>query len=80
MEQLMDYFQKRLSGYKTSIAEDDDVLNDPSSNLKLRVARKLLRIEKVILGNALAAVKEYADELPMNDVPPCRSATAPRLR
>lgn len=56
MAQLIRCLQKRLSGYKTTIEEDDAVIADPSSGPRRTVAAKLLKIEKTILQGSLKAV------------------------
>ncbi len=47
----------RLAGYRTTIAEDDATVADPASGPRKTVAARLLRIEKAILGQALAHVE-----------------------
>ncbi len=56
MAQLTGVLQRRLAGYRTTIAEDDAVIADPTSGARPTVAARLLRKEKKILGGALAMV------------------------
>lgn len=55
-------------------------LEDVNTNPRKRVATELLRIEKKILGNALAAVQELIGELPSDTVAPCSGRYVPGLR
>lgn len=56
LAQLCAVLQRRLSGYRTTIAEDDAVIADPASGPRPTVAARLLRKEKKILQGALATV------------------------
>eukprot|EP00271_Cylindrocystis_brebissonii_P021839 TRINITY_DN8071_c1_g1_i1.p1 TRINITY_DN8071_c1_g1~~TRINITY_DN8071_c1_g1_i1.p1 ORF type:complete len:547 (-),score=89.83 TRINITY_DN8071_c1_g1_i1:824-2464(-) len=79
--QLEEYFQGRLDAYQTSIHEDDAVIADSSSPPKKVVATKLLRIEKQILLNTLAAIRELKADLPasMDSAGPCNGSYRPVL-
>lgn len=69
LEQLTGYFQARLGSYKTTITEDEAILADPHTNPKKMVSTRLVRIEKKILLNAAAAVKELVDQIPIRESP-----------
>jgi len=56
LAQLITCLKKRLSGYKTTIEEDDAIIADPTSGPRRTVAAKLLKIEKTILQGSLKAV------------------------
>ena len=53
---LSAYLQRRLSGYRTTIEEDDAIIADPESGPRQTVAARLLRIEKRILQSAMSQV------------------------
>ena len=59
LAQLGKELDRRISGYRTTIAEDDAIVEDPNVGARERVAARLLRIEKSIL---LAAQKKLHDE------------------
>ncbi|XP_024387385.1 fructose-bisphosphate aldolase-lysine N-methyltransferase, chloroplastic [Physcomitrium patens] len=77
LEQLEQYFEKRLAGYKSSHATEG---GDAKKNAKKRVAEKLLCIEKSILRNALAAVQELISQLPDSAISPCIGPYLPNLK
>ncbi|BBN19573.1 hypothetical protein MPTK1_8g11790 [Marchantia polymorpha subsp. ruderalis] len=79
LDQLKAYFSKRLSGYLTTVEQDTVVIEDENVDPKKRVATKLLRIEKEILGNALTVVKELIEQLPNGTVAPCNGSYIPKL-
>ena len=56
LAQLAGYLQRKLSGYKTTIEQDNAIVDDPDSGPRQTVAARLLRIEKRILLDALQQV------------------------
>ncbi|KAI3474977.1 hypothetical protein Pfo_030288 [Paulownia fortunei] len=55
LDQLAEYFIKRLAGYPTTLGEDETLLADRNLNPKQRVATQLVRLEKKILKACLQA-------------------------
>ncbi|XP_074311262.1 uncharacterized protein LOC141647116 [Silene latifolia] len=80
LDQLLDYFRKRLSGYSTTLADDDLLLADQDLNPKRRVATQLVRLEKKILHACLQATMELIDVLPDHSISPCPAPYAPSLK
>jgi len=56
LSQLMHQLRRRLAAYKTTIAEDTAIIEDPTTGPRQTVAARLLRIEKGILQGALGEV------------------------
>ena len=54
--QLTGHLRRRLGRYRTTVAEDDAIIADPSTGPRQTVAARLVRIEKGILQGTLAAV------------------------
>lgn len=50
----------RRAGYRSTVAEDEAVIASPDAGPRPKVAARLLRLEKLILDDALAAVKAAA--------------------
>ncbi|XP_010551929.1 PREDICTED: ribulose-1,5 bisphosphate carboxylase/oxygenase large subunit N-methyltransferase, chloroplastic [Tarenaya hassleriana] len=80
LEQLADYFRKRLSGYPTSLNEDETLLADPTLNPKKRVATRLVRLEKKMLTACLDATLDLLNQLPDTTIAPCPAPYAPLLK
>lgn len=57
---LTRHLRKRLAAYGTSIEEDDAIVESEASGPRQKVAARLLRIEKKILGAALAEAEGLA--------------------
>lgn len=65
---LHDHLTQRLSAYRTSIEEDEAVLASNQIGPREAVATRLLRIEKIILKNALHQVESHTHySTSMND-------------
>ncbi|KAG2245258.1 hypothetical protein Bca52824_092919 [Brassica carinata] len=95
LDQLADYFMTRLSGYPTTLKEDDaliiatyyiplffffSLLADPSLNPRKRVATRLVRLEKKMLAACLVATVDFLNELPDTTISPCPALYAPSLK
>ncbi|MBA0572112.1 hypothetical protein Golob_002473 [Gossypium lobatum] len=80
LDQLADYFKRRLAGYPTTLNEDESLLSDPNLNPKKRVATQLVRLEKKILHACLQATMDLIDQLPDHTVSPCPAPYAPLLK
>ncbi|WCJ27501.1 Rubisco methyltransferase family protein [Euphorbia peplus] len=80
LDQLADYFKRRLAGYPTSLSEDELLLADHSLNPKKRVATQLVRLEKKILHASLQATVDFIKQLPDDTVSPCPAPYAPILK
>lgn len=78
--QLVDYFKKRLSGYPTTLSEDELLLADCNLKPKKRVATQLVRLEKKMLNACLQATVDLINLLPDNRISPCPAPYAPLLR
>lgn len=57
---LTRHLRKRLAAYGTTIEEDDAIVESEASGPRQKVAARLLRIEKKILGAALAEAEGLA--------------------
>eukprot|EP00243_Klebsormidium_subtile_P004495 TRINITY_DN18494_c0_g1_i1.p1 TRINITY_DN18494_c0_g1~~TRINITY_DN18494_c0_g1_i1.p1 ORF type:complete len:542 (+),score=174.02 TRINITY_DN18494_c0_g1_i1:279-1904(+) len=77
LNQIREYTIERMSGYATTIEEDNKVIGDDKAPPKKRVASKLLKLEKKILRNFLAAVDELINELPDGSDIPCQGVFPP---
>ncbi len=55
---LATYLNKRLAAYKNTLQQDLDILADPKSSPRAKVAARLTKIEKSILKACLDAVAE----------------------
>ncbi|KAL9264663.1 hypothetical protein AKJ16_DCAP23312 [Drosera capensis] len=71
LDQLSDYFRSRLSGYPTTLTEDETLLGDSSLNPERRVATQLVRLEKKILHACLQTTADLITQLPDQSVSPC---------
>uniref|UniRef100_A0A0D3AIZ2 COP9 signalosome complex subunit 3 n=1 Tax=Brassica oleracea var. oleracea TaxID=109376 RepID=A0A0D3AIZ2_BRAOL len=80
LDQLADYFMRRLSRYPTTLKEDDALLADPSLNPRKRVATRLVRLEKKMLAACLVATVDFLNELPDTTISPCPALYAPSLK
>ncbi|KAG5408449.1 hypothetical protein IGI04_004768 [Brassica rapa subsp. trilocularis] len=80
LDQLADYFMRRLSRYPTTLKEDDAMLADPSLNPRKRVATRLVRLEKKMLAACLVATVDFLNELPDTSISPCPALYAPSLK
>ncbi|KAG2300505.1 hypothetical protein Bca52824_036977 [Brassica carinata] len=80
LDQLTDYFMRRLAGYPTTLKEDDALLADPSLNPRKRVATRLVRLEKKMLAACLVATVDLLNELPDTTISPCPAPYAPSLK
>ncbi|GAB2210992.1 hypothetical protein Droror1_Dr00016282 [Drosera rotundifolia] len=79
LDQLSDYFRSRLSGYPTTLTEDETLLADSSLNPKRRVATQLVRLEKKILHACLQTTADLINQLPDQSVSPCPAPYVPIL-
>ncbi|KAL3629108.1 hypothetical protein CASFOL_026330 [Castilleja foliolosa] len=80
LDQLAEYFIIRLSGYPTTLAEDEILLVDPNLNPKQRVATKLVRLEKKILKACLQTTVDLINQLPDFSLAPCPARYAVDLQ
>ncbi|CAA0824556.1 Rubisco methyltransferase family protein, partial [Striga hermonthica] len=80
LDQLAEYFIKRLAGYPTTLSEDENMLVDRSINPKRQVATQLVRLEKKILKACLQATVDLINQLPDNSVAPCPAPYSPILK
>ncbi|KAL3526158.1 hypothetical protein ACH5RR_014530 [Cinchona calisaya] len=80
LDQLVDFFNRRLAGYPTTLIEDEALLADSNLDPKRRVATQLLRLEKRILNACLKATVDMINELPDHSVSPCPAPYAPILK
>lgn len=80
LDQLETYFMSRMARYPTSLSEDIDLIADPTTLPKKRVATQLVKIEKEMLHNCLAVVREIIEVLPSNIPVPCSGPYVPNLR
>ncbi|XP_073057720.1 uncharacterized protein [Primulina eburnea] len=80
LDQLAEYFIKRLAGYPTTLEEDEIMLADSNLNSKRRVATQLVRLEKKILKACLQATVDLINLLPNHSVSPCPAPYAPNLK
>ncbi|KAJ4822538.1 hypothetical protein Tsubulata_043422 [Turnera subulata] len=80
LDQLADYFRGRLTGYPTSLSEDESILMDHNVSPKKRVATQLVRLEKKMLNACLQAVDDLINRLPDVAVSPCPAPYAPLLK
>ncbi|CAF1884781.1 unnamed protein product [Brassica napus] len=80
LDQLADYFMRRLSRYPTTLKEDDALLADPSLNPRKRVATRLVRLEKKMLAACLVATVDFLNELPDTTISPCPALYALSLK
>ncbi|CAL0299167.1 unnamed protein product [Lupinus luteus] len=80
LDQLADYFNTRLAGYPTTLAEDESMLTDGNLNPKKRVATQLVRLEKKMLHACLQATIDFINQLPDHTVSPCPAPYAPILK
>lgn len=80
LEQLNSYFSNRIACYPTSLSEDITMLADPTTVPKRRVATQLVKIEKEMLHNCLAVVREIIEQLPRNTPVPCSGSYVPKLK
>ncbi|KDP46324.1 hypothetical protein JCGZ_10164 [Jatropha curcas] len=80
LDQLVDYFKRRLDGYPTSLSEDEFMLADHNLNPKKRVATQLVRLEKKILHTCLQLTVNLINQLPDHTISPCPAPYAPTLK
>ncbi|KAJ9562482.1 hypothetical protein OSB04_007642 [Centaurea solstitialis] len=80
LNQLATYFRERLSGYPTTLSEDEALLADCDIDPKKRVATQLIRCEKKILSRCLQATIDLINQLPDTSASPCPVPYAPLLR
>ncbi|KGN58197.1 ribulose-1,5 bisphosphate carboxylase/oxygenase large subunit N-methyltransferase, chloroplastic [Cucumis sativus] len=80
LEQVADYFKRRLAGYPTTLSEDEFLLADGNLNPKKRVATQLVRLEKKLLHSCLEVTIDFINQLPDHTVSPCPAPYAPLLR
>ncbi|XP_044466877.1 actin-histidine N-methyltransferase [Mangifera indica] len=79
LDQLADYFTRRLAGYPTTLSEDESLLADSNLKPKKRVATQLVRLEKKMLNACLQATADLINQLPDHTVSPCPAPYAPLL-
>ncbi|KAI4348280.1 hypothetical protein L6164_009017 [Bauhinia variegata] len=80
LDQLADYFQTRLAGYPTTLAEDESLLADGNPSPKRRVATQLVRLEKKMLHACLQTTIDLTNELPDHTISPCPAPYAPLMK
>ncbi|KAJ0111887.1 hypothetical protein Patl1_02965 [Pistacia atlantica] len=80
LDQLADYFTRRLAGYPTTLSEDESLLADSNLKPKKRVATQLVRLEKKMLHACLQATADLINEIPDHTVSPCPAPYAPLLK
>ncbi|CAL1358337.1 unnamed protein product [Linum trigynum] len=80
LDQLAEYFNKRLALYPTSLSVDELMLADDKLNPKKRVATQLVRLEKKILNACLEATRDLIAQLPDLTISPCPAPYAPSLK
>lgn len=80
LDQLAEYFIKRLAAYPTTLAEDEALLAALKLNPKQRVATQLVRLEKRILKACLQATVDLINQLPDHSVSPCPAPYVPILK
>ncbi|CAN1725369.1 hypothetical protein LINPERHAP1_LOCUS42 [Linum perenne] len=80
LDQLTEYFNRRLALYPTSLTEDESMLADEKLNPKKRVATQLVMLEKRILHACLKATHDLIDQLPDDTISPCPARYAPSLK
>ncbi|KAK7855652.1 uncharacterized protein LOC111992538 [Quercus suber] len=80
LDQLADYFKKRLAAYPTTLGEDESLLADSTLNPKKRVATQLVKLEKKMLHACLRATVDLINQLPDDTVSPCPAPYAPLLK
>ncbi|CAH8271053.1 unnamed protein product [Arabidopsis lyrata] len=80
LDQLANYFMRRLSGYPTTPKEDDALLADPSLSPRKRVATRLVQLEKKILAACLTTTVDLLNQLPDTAISPCPAPYAPSLK
>uniref|UniRef100_A0A7N0UUL3 Rubisco LSMT substrate-binding domain-containing protein n=1 Tax=Kalanchoe fedtschenkoi TaxID=63787 RepID=A0A7N0UUL3_KALFE len=80
LDQLAEYFRKRLVGYPTSMNEDDLLLADPNLNPRKRVATQLVLMEKKIINACLQFTIDLINQLPDHTLAPCPAPYAPLLK
>lgn len=80
LDQLVDYFERRLAGYPTTMSEDECLLADSNLNPKKLVATQLVRLEKKMLNACLKATVDLINQLPDHTVSPCPAPYTPLLK
>lgn len=80
LDQLVGFFNRRLAGYPTTLAEDEILLGDCNLDPKKRVATQLVRLEKRMLNACLQATLDLINQLPDHSVSPCPAPYAPILK
>ncbi|KAL0014503.1 hypothetical protein SO802_001572 [Lithocarpus litseifolius] len=80
LDQLTDYFKKRLAAYPTTLGEDESSLADNTLNPKKQVATQLVKLEKKMLHACLQATVDLINQLPDDTVSPCPAPYAPLLK
>ncbi|KAK9830198.1 hypothetical protein WJX72_010243 [[Myrmecia] bisecta] len=58
LRQLTSYLQGRLKQYPTKVEQDNDIIDSPTARPRQKVAARLVRIEKNILQDAIAALMQ----------------------
>ncbi|KAL8471110.1 hypothetical protein ACS0TY_028709 [Phlomoides rotata] len=79
LDQLAEYFIKRLAGYPTTLGEDETLIADHNLNPKRLVATQLVISEKKILKACLQATVDMINQLPDFSISPCPAPYAPNL-
>lgn len=80
LDQLASYFRERLTGYPTTLDEDESMLADSSLDPKKRVATQLVRLEKKVLCACLEVIVDMITQLPDDTISPCPAPYAPLLK
>ncbi|KAF6148956.1 hypothetical protein GIB67_026701 [Kingdonia uniflora] len=80
LDQLSRYFSSRLSGYPTTLLEDEALLADSNLDPRKRVATQLVKLEKKMLTACLEATVELINQLPDLTISPCPAPYAPTLK
>lgn len=80
LDQLVGYFQNRLSSYPTTLSEDEAIMDDCQLDPKKRVAARLVSLEKKMLNACTRATVELIEQLPDHTISPCPAPFAPLLK
>ncbi|KAG8384942.1 hypothetical protein BUALT_Bualt04G0170600 [Buddleja alternifolia] len=80
LDQLAEYFIRRLAGYPTTLSEDETLLADCNLNPKRRVATQLVMLEKKMLKACLQSTIDLINQLPDHSLSPCPAPYTPSLK
>ncbi|KAK8938189.1 hypothetical protein KSP40_PGU009489 [Platanthera guangdongensis] len=80
LDQLVGYFQTRLSRYPTTLSEDEAIMDNWQLDPKKRIAARLVSLEKKMLNACILATVEFIEQLPDHTISPCPAPFAPLLK